>query len=293
MQRHAYMLRIAVPYGLLSTAQMRMFAHIARKLRPRLRPLHHAPEHPVQLDRAGADPGHPDRPGLGRDARDPDLGQLHPQHHDRRIRRRGRGRDHRSAPVRRDPAPVEHLPPRIHRPAAQVQDRRQRRRRGPRRDRRARHRPDRRACNERRSRLQVHGRRRHGPHPDPGQRHQRFRALAAPADLHGSDHARVQPVRPPRQQVQGAHQDPGESRRRRGIRAHGRSRICRPQGRSGNPDARGSRPRGRLLQPAALQATLEPSIRAPAMPTTKPSPTGCSATSSRTRCRATPPSCCR
>jgi sulfite reductase (NADPH) hemoprotein beta-component len=31
MQRHAYMLRIAVPYGLLSTAQMRMFAHIARK----------------------------------------------------------------------------------------------------------------------------------------------------------------------------------------------------------------------------------------------------------------------
>jgi sulfite reductase (NADPH) hemoprotein beta-component len=31
MQRHAYMLRIAVPYGLLSTGQMRMFAHIARK----------------------------------------------------------------------------------------------------------------------------------------------------------------------------------------------------------------------------------------------------------------------
>ncbi len=31
MQRHAYMLRIAVPYGLLSTAQMRMFGHIARK----------------------------------------------------------------------------------------------------------------------------------------------------------------------------------------------------------------------------------------------------------------------
>ncbi|MGB4347498.1 MAG: nitrite/sulfite reductase [Burkholderiaceae bacterium] len=31
MQRHAYMLRVAVPYGLLSTPQMRMFAHIARK----------------------------------------------------------------------------------------------------------------------------------------------------------------------------------------------------------------------------------------------------------------------
>ena len=31
MQRHAYMLRIAVPYGLLSSSQMRIFAHIARK----------------------------------------------------------------------------------------------------------------------------------------------------------------------------------------------------------------------------------------------------------------------
>jgi sulfite reductase (NADPH) hemoprotein beta-component len=29
LQRHAYMLRIAVPYGLLSTGQLRMFAHIA------------------------------------------------------------------------------------------------------------------------------------------------------------------------------------------------------------------------------------------------------------------------
>ena len=31
MQIHAYMLRVAVPYGLVSAAQMRMFAHIARK----------------------------------------------------------------------------------------------------------------------------------------------------------------------------------------------------------------------------------------------------------------------
>src|SRR6202166_4388861 len=30
LQRHAYMLRIAVPYGLLSSKQIRMFAHIAR-----------------------------------------------------------------------------------------------------------------------------------------------------------------------------------------------------------------------------------------------------------------------
>ena len=31
LQRHAYMLRIAVPYGLLASRQVRMFAHIARK----------------------------------------------------------------------------------------------------------------------------------------------------------------------------------------------------------------------------------------------------------------------
>lgn len=31
LQRHAYMLRIAVPYGLLSSTQLRKFAHIARK----------------------------------------------------------------------------------------------------------------------------------------------------------------------------------------------------------------------------------------------------------------------
>lgn len=31
MQIHAYMMRIAVPYGMVSSAQMRMFAHIARK----------------------------------------------------------------------------------------------------------------------------------------------------------------------------------------------------------------------------------------------------------------------
>src|SRR3979411_1510355 len=31
MQRHAYMLRIAIPYGLLSSQQMRIVVHIARK----------------------------------------------------------------------------------------------------------------------------------------------------------------------------------------------------------------------------------------------------------------------
>ena len=30
MQRHAHMLRVAIPYGLLSSKQMHMLAHIAR-----------------------------------------------------------------------------------------------------------------------------------------------------------------------------------------------------------------------------------------------------------------------
>ena len=31
MQRHAYMLRVAIPYGLLSSTQLRKLAHIARE----------------------------------------------------------------------------------------------------------------------------------------------------------------------------------------------------------------------------------------------------------------------
>ena len=49
LQLHAYMLRIAVPYGTLIPAQLRMLAHHRAQVRPRLRPLHHAPEPPVQL----------------------------------------------------------------------------------------------------------------------------------------------------------------------------------------------------------------------------------------------------
>ncbi len=52
LQLHAYMLRIAIPYGTLRSAQLRKLAHIARKLRPRLRPFHDAPEYPAPLDQA-------------------------------------------------------------------------------------------------------------------------------------------------------------------------------------------------------------------------------------------------
>ena len=61
VQRHAPMLRVAVPYGELSSKQLRALARIAREFdgradgpypgKRRLRPLHDAPELPVQLDR--------------------------------------------------------------------------------------------------------------------------------------------------------------------------------------------------------------------------------------------------
>jgi sulfite reductase (NADPH) hemoprotein beta-component len=65
IQRHAPMLRVAVPYGLLSTTQMRKLAHIARTYDKRLRPRQHAPEHPVQLARAEECARHPRRAGHG------------------------------------------------------------------------------------------------------------------------------------------------------------------------------------------------------------------------------------
>ncbi len=52
LQLHAYMLRIAIPYGTL-VVRSDAPARVSRAaLRSRLRPLHHAPEHSVPLDQA-------------------------------------------------------------------------------------------------------------------------------------------------------------------------------------------------------------------------------------------------
>ncbi len=71
------------------------------------------------------------------------------------------------------------------------------------------------------------GGRRHGPHA--GGRFDRAprTSLAPPAHVHGGAAARVQPLRPARQPVQGAHQDPGARARRRGVRRRGRGRVRR------------------------------------------------------------------
>ena len=93
IQRYAPMLRVAIPYGLLSATQLRMLAHDRAPLRPRLWAFHDAPEHPVQLAAPRRFPGHPGRPGIGGNARDPDQRQLRAQHHVRRVRRRRARRD--------------------------------------------------------------------------------------------------------------------------------------------------------------------------------------------------------
>ena len=111
------------------------------QIRPRLRPLHHPPEPAVPLAGAEGHPRHPRSSRSSRDARHPDLGQLHPQRHRRPFRRCQRRRDRRPTPLCRNPAPVVVAAPGIHLPAAQVQDRGDRRAARPRRHAGARHRP--------------------------------------------------------------------------------------------------------------------------------------------------------
>ena len=95
LQLHAYMLRVAIPYGTLSSAQMRVLAEIGGALGQGLRPFHHAPEHPVQLAAPDRHSRHARPAGRRRHARDPDVRQHDPQR-DRRPFRRRRGRRDRS-----------------------------------------------------------------------------------------------------------------------------------------------------------------------------------------------------
>ena len=52
LQLHAYMFRVAIPYGTLSSQQFARVGACRAALRSRLRPFHHPAEHPVQLDQA-------------------------------------------------------------------------------------------------------------------------------------------------------------------------------------------------------------------------------------------------
>ena len=92
LQLHAYMLRVAVPYGTLSSRQMRMLAHIARKYDKGYG--HFTTRQNIQYNwpKLVDVPAHPGRPGVGGDACHPDQRQLHQECHRRSFRRRGRRR---------------------------------------------------------------------------------------------------------------------------------------------------------------------------------------------------------
>ena len=79
-------------------------------------------------------------------------------------------------------------------------------------------------------RLRGAGRRRPRPHADHRPGDPRVPAAAGPALVSRGHPARLQPLRPARQHPQGAHQDPGEIARHRGIPRGGRSRVARRAG---------------------------------------------------------------
>ena len=91
---------------------------------------------------------------------------------------------------------------------------------------------------EGRARLRRLYRRRHGPHPDARQEDPRLPARGGSARLFGGDPARLQHARTPRQQVQGAHQDPGPRDRHGGDRRGDRGRV------RGDPRRRAAPARG-------------------------------------------------
>ena len=141
IQRYAPMLRIAIPYGLLSSRQLRKLADIARKYDRGYG--HFSTRQNLQLN----------WPKL---EQVPDIlaelatVQMHAIQTSGNCVRNittdhfagvARRRDRRFLRLVRDHPPVVHLQPGVHLPAAQVQDRGQRRHVGSRRGRRARHRP--------------------------------------------------------------------------------------------------------------------------------------------------------
>ena len=245
------MLRVAIPYGLLSIAPVAHARAHRPHVGPRLRPFQHAPEHPVQLAEAGGRARHPGRARHGADARDPDQRQSLPQHHHRPLRRRRARRDRGFLRLVRAAAPVVHVPPGVLLPAAQVQDRGERRDSRSRGDLPARHRAAGGARRRRRDRLPRDRRRRHGAHAHHRPRDPRIPAVAAPAHLPRGDPARLQPLRPARQHPQGAHQDPGEGAHAGGVPRGGRSGMGASEGRPGHADRGGSRARRSALHAAA------------------------------------------
>src|SRR6266540_1801323 len=212
LQLHAYMLRIAIPYGTLSSDQMRMLAHVARRYdrgyghfttRQNIQfnwiKLEELPDAMADLARAGLHgmqtSGNCVRnittdqwAGVAPDEIEDPRGGENPRHRPAHVPQRGR-----------------------------------------------------------RDRLRGDGGRRARAHPVSRQDHKALPAEARSAELRRGDHAHVQPVRPTRQHLQGAHQDSGPRARRGEICARGRGGVAVDQGRRARArPRRGRRYRGAI-----------------------------------------------
>ena len=230
LQLHAYMLRIAIPYGTLSSAQMRMLAHVARRYDRDFG--HFTTRQNIQfhwiklaeLPDAMADLANVGLHGMqtsGNCVRNLTTDQWAGVAPDEIEDPARLGRDH--SPARDDAS-------RILIPAAQIQDRRDG---GGARSRcaaRARSRPAAASQRCRRSWLRGDGRRWTWPHAIPRQDHQAIPADARSAELRRSRHEHVQSVRPARQSLESAHQDSGPRSWRRGLCQGSRGRMAGDQG---------------------------------------------------------------
>ena len=154
----------------------------------------------------------------------------------------------------------------------------------------ARHRPAAEAERGRRARLRGLCRRRPGPHADDRPQGARLPARGRPARLCRGDPAGLQSARPARQQVQGAHQDPGPRDRRRGDHAPDRGRVRRDRQVEPSAPARGrDRAHRGLFRAAGARreaGALRRRSRRP-RPTAATSRPSRRTTSRRTRSRAT------
>ena len=107
LQLHAYMLRVAIPYGTLDSRQMRMLGHIARKYDRGYG--HFTTRQNIQYNWIKLE----DAPDILADLATVEMhaiqtsGELHPQHLVGPICRRRGGRGRRSAPLGRTAPPVD------------------------------------------------------------------------------------------------------------------------------------------------------------------------------------------
>ena len=225
LQLHAYMLRVAMPYGTLNSRQLRKLADIARKYDRGYG--HFTTRQNLQFNW----PALKDTPDILAELASVEMHAI--QTSGNCIR--NVTADHFAGvaadeiadprPYARDPAAMVVAASRILVPAAQVQDRGQRRPARPRRDPGARHRLADRAQRRGRARLHRLCRRRPRAHAVRRQEGARLPARARSARLLRRDPARLQSRGPARQQIQGAHQDPAAREGARGPARGGRGGI--------------------------------------------------------------------